>query len=443
MEHKSNWIVVGLTSLLSFVLLPGCGAGDNDSKPPAGADSAPSAAESNKPHEPVTLTVRAHGVVITDEVFRTLFEQPVQRKYPYITLSLDKSGIAIDKLVAAGSTPDLFILNTRSFSAFGNLKITEDLNDLVQKHSFDLNKFQDNAMRTILTLGDGKQLFGIPFYQNLYALYYNKEIFNKFGVSYPLNGMTWDETIELGKKLTRLEGGVQYQGLSPSVGGPNIRDFVSGFALPYIDPKTMKATVNTDGWKKALTILKEINEIPGNYGGNYQTFVKNKDLAMMVSANPRLNELEEAAQKGVGVDYDLATAPYFPELPGKTQETDIRILSMSSTTKHKEEVFQAIEAIVAPDNLAQFVRKGFPPVLKDDKLKELFGAELTSLQGKHKEAFFQSMPILSPVRTKYVNDADRIVQAQFNRMLKGEVDVNTALREAEEQINQLVAAGER
>ncbi|MDF2724313.1 MAG: transporter substrate-binding protein [Paenibacillus sp.] len=444
-KKRSKWFVTSLVAIACAVALAGCSGGGSGDQTDAAKDKAPSAAAPSvvdtAPKAPITLKVILSGVVLTDDEFQTLFVDPVKKKYPYITLTMVK-GATIQNLMAQGDIPDLFILNTRSFAIFGNLKITEDLNGIIQQNKFDLNQFEQNAMKTIMTLGDGKQIFGIPFYQNRYAMYYNKDIFDKFGTAYPKDGMTWDQTIELGKKLTRQEGGIQYKGLAPSCCANDTRDFPSGFGLAYVNPKTLKAEVNTDGWKKALTILKDIITIPGNDGADRLKFANDKNVAMMVSANPRLGELEEVNKKGQGVNYDLAGAPYFPEFPGKTQETDIRILSMSSTSKHKDDVFRAIQTVVASDNQTLFVRKGFPPVLKDDKLKPQFGDELVTLKGKHKEAFFLMEPTLSPVRTKYVNDANSIVSAQFARMLKNEMDVNTALREAEEKINQLVAAGE-
>ncbi|MCC2686519.1 MAG: extracellular solute-binding protein family 1, partial [Paenibacillaceae bacterium] len=269
-------------------------------------------------------------------------------------------------------------------------------------------------------------------------------IFDKFGVAYPKDGLTWDQTIELARKLTRVDGEVQYKGLSASWTGQGVRDFASGFALPYIDPKTMKATVNTDGWKKALTILKEINDIPGNLGGDVrQLFHKDKILAMMVSANPRIGELEELFKKGEGVNYDFAAPPYFPELPGKTQETDTRFIAVSGTSKNRDLAFQVVQEIVSDANAVEFTRRAFPPVLKNADLKKQFGAELETLKGKHIEAFFKSTPIVSPIRTIYVNNADRAVQTEFTKVLKGEEDINTALRNADEAINKIVEAGEK
>ncbi|NOU90117.1 extracellular solute-binding protein [Paenibacillus sp. LMG 31460] len=50
------------------------------------------------------------------------------------------------------------------------------------------------------------------------VLYYNKDIFDKFGISYPRNGMTWDEVYDLAKKLNRTEDGISYRGFGMAAG---------------------------------------------------------------------------------------------------------------------------------------------------------------------------------------------------------------------------------
>ncbi|WP_374017918.1 extracellular solute-binding protein [Paenibacillus thiaminolyticus] len=57
-------------------------------------------------------------------------------------------------------------------------------------------------------------LYGMPIEGTQKALYYNKAIFDKFGVDYPRDGMTWDEIQDLAKQVTAERDGVKYRGLS-------------------------------------------------------------------------------------------------------------------------------------------------------------------------------------------------------------------------------------
>ena len=78
-------------------------------------------------------------------------------------------------------------------------------------------------------------------------MYYNKDLFDRFGVPYPKDGMTWDEVYALAQKVTRTEGGVAYKGFA-------FQDFylftANQLSLSFVDGKTEKSVVNSDGWKK-------------------------------------------------------------------------------------------------------------------------------------------------------------------------------------------------
>lgn len=52
---------------------------------------------------------------------------------------------------------------------------------------------------------------------NNVVTYYNREIFDKFAISYPRDGITWEEMAALAQKVSRVDNGVQYYGYSTSV----------------------------------------------------------------------------------------------------------------------------------------------------------------------------------------------------------------------------------
>ena len=72
------------------------------------------------------------------------------------------------------------------------------LDDMVKESGIDMAPYQgsDEGIRI------GDQLYGLPFRNDYYVLYYNKTLFDKAGVEYPKHDMTWDEYRELAKKMT-------------------------------------------------------------------------------------------------------------------------------------------------------------------------------------------------------------------------------------------------
>jgi multiple sugar transport system substrate-binding protein len=53
-----------------------------------------------------------------------------------------------------------------------------------------------------------EKIFALPMTLGYYVMYYNNNIFDKFGVSYPKDGMTWDDVAALAKKVSHLESGL-------------------------------------------------------------------------------------------------------------------------------------------------------------------------------------------------------------------------------------------
>lgn len=99
-----------------------------------------------------------------------------------------------------------------SIIKYEELGLTEDLNPYVKQFNMDLNRIDPIVLDTVRkTSGDGK-LLGIPISGNVVMMYYNKDIFDRFAVPYPKDGMTWDEVYDLARQLTRSDGAVKYRG---------------------------------------------------------------------------------------------------------------------------------------------------------------------------------------------------------------------------------------
>ncbi|MDF2715158.1 MAG: extracellular solute-binding protein family 1 [Paenibacillus sp.] len=86
-----------------------------------------------------------------------------------------------------------------------------DITELVRKHKLDLNRFEPASLQIMRQMNGGK-LNALPINLLYLVLVYNKDIFDKFGEPYPRDGMTWEEAVQIAKKLTRNDAGVQYMG---------------------------------------------------------------------------------------------------------------------------------------------------------------------------------------------------------------------------------------
>lgn len=98
----------------------------------------------------------------------------------------------------AGSTDiDVIALGTDSAAEFGDRGFLTPLKQFVKDG--DLDGLSDASLQNLSWNGE---LYGLPQYIWPWQLYYNREILNKAGYTDPPK--TWDEMIEMGKKIKEL-----------------------------------------------------------------------------------------------------------------------------------------------------------------------------------------------------------------------------------------------
>ncbi|MDF2721286.1 MAG: transporter substrate-binding protein [Paenibacillus sp.] len=427
---------------LALIIGATTACGDSGSKSGTGSEPKKAAEEVKKseaPPEPVTLNFLT-GWKLTDEDLDQIFYKPLAAKYPHIKLNIKVSSTAenINTMIAAGQVPDLILQGTEGFQAQLDLGVALDLSEQIKLQNFDLNRLDPVIVQSIKSFGQKGELYALPYGLNYDALYYNKSLFDRFAVSYPTDGMTWDQVIEVGKKMARTDGGVLYRGLAVS----NLVRLASPFALNRFD-KNGKVSINNEQYKRAFQTYQQIVSIPNNAtekknSDELNAFLYDKTIGMypFIGLFHRMAD----AVKG-GLDWNAATYPTYPDTAGKYGEADAYYLFVTPNSKHQKEAFQFISAVLSDDAQMAASKKGslVTPLVKKE-VRDAFGTESEVLKGKNVQAIFKSRPV---PRHSNATKFDAIADAQLNanalNLYNGAKDVNTIIRETEEIIAQKVA----
>ena len=136
-----------------------------------------------------------------DEVVR----KPLNEAFPEITFELIP-GRRTEEMLGNWETtkPDMVLDFVNRLSLYEDADVLADLEPLVRKHSFELEQFNEN----LIPQSSEGLLLGLPYNVTSYGIIYNQSIFDHFQVDTPLDGMTWEEIIELSKKVTgEIDGG--------------------------------------------------------------------------------------------------------------------------------------------------------------------------------------------------------------------------------------------
>ncbi len=138
----------------------------------------------------------------------------------------------------SGTAADVFQGCCTHFPAWAQQGYTLDLRPFVEA---DLDRATiadwDPAQYEALFTRDGKQ-FGLPKYHGALALFYNKDLFDRYGVPYPDTSWTHDEYLQAMKQLTRPAEGDRpaLYGSMMDVSWDRIQVHVNGWGGHFVDP---------------------------------------------------------------------------------------------------------------------------------------------------------------------------------------------------------------
>jgi multiple sugar transport system substrate-binding protein len=418
------------TMMITLILgmAAGCGQGETASQTAAKADSgATSTSTAPEKHDPVT--VRMMLIAAYNEVFHTYIDPLIKEKYPWITLEYLEAKPALPDLVATGDTPDI-VMQNGSLRPVLDLGLQYDMNSLVKKYNFDLTKLDPDLLKSAQAYGEKGELYALPSDRSVRALLYNKDIFDKFNVPYPKDAMKWEEAIALAKRLTRTDGGVQYHGL---ILGTNVDNMRSEMQLHFFD-KNGKANVMSADWQKVAQTWKQLFDIPGNFtkANVRDTFTKDRTAAMIITNSSFLlrNPIPD-------LNWDYVVAPTFDN--GLIQDKLGAMLTIAATSKNKDAAFQVISLYFSDDVQTAIARtaslvsgSNVPEIVKQ------YGADTPANKGKNLKTDFNGHAVTKVVE-QYDNLASPLINSAFVDIATGAKDINTALREAQDKIDQKIA----
>jgi multiple sugar transport system substrate-binding protein len=160
--------------------------------------------------EGVTTSFMVFGDAAEREAYLTLVEA-FHQAYPEITVTVTHIPSAVDyrtRLVtdfAAGSPPDITLMNYRRYASFAAQDLLEPLGPyLAQSDLIDAEDFFPTTIEAFTWQGE---IMCIP--QNISSLvvYYNVDLFDAAGVPYPADDWNWEDFVATATALTRdLDG---------------------------------------------------------------------------------------------------------------------------------------------------------------------------------------------------------------------------------------------
>ncbi|MEF3311201.1 extracellular solute-binding protein [Paenibacillus sp. GYB004] len=425
----------------TMILLSACGSGSTIKPDPdtAGQEVSltPEAEAARVANSKLELTF-LYPPSGTEEIFKARFGEQIQKKFPQYTLKfIPRQSDNYSGLLASKDPIDIVIVSLNNTGTYlTDLGLESDISDLIKKYNYDLSRIEPSLIDIQRRMANGG-IYGLPLGTGAMVFLYNKDLFDKFGVSYPRDGMTWDEVYDLTRRMTRTDGGIQYKGM------------IFGFAsvirsnqlsAPYFDSKTGKAMFTDNNFVQMFTNVARFYKIPGmeipnnKYSDQADQFLKDQTVAMMINTGGMVARTAEALK-----NWDIASVPTLKEKPGLGMQAGPDYLYITNRSAQRDAAFQVL-TYIASDEYQEWMARNlaFVPALKDSKkAMQNFGAGLQGIQGKNVQAIVSQPYAPLTLASPFTANANTEMNNALNAFSAGK-DVNTALREAAERIDKRI-----
>jgi multiple sugar transport system substrate-binding protein len=160
----------------------------------------------------------------------------------------------------------------------------------------------------------------------------------------------------------------------------------------------------------------------------------------MLNQTNIFSQLKEEELKN-GLKWDVAQYPSYKEKPNTYGNSTVYMVGMVPTTKYKEQVVHVIEVMTSDEVQTEVSKVGRISPLKSDAVKKAYGQGDDILKTKNVAGILKSKPVKYPIYL-FREVAEPLTDKKFESFVKGSEDVNTALRELDDQINKALADGD-
>ena len=255
----------------------------------------------------------------------------------------------IHLLFASNTAPDVIFMNNLNLPVYANAGVLEDLSG----YGFEREQFFPQAINSIMWKG---VLYGIPRDVSNLVVFYNKDIFDRAGVSYPDKEWNFDEFLKTAQKLTKR----------PDIFGVSFEEDLM-FYLPFLmsegggvlSDDLSKNIINDEKSQKGLRfyadLRKKYHAAPlkseSASATTAQMFLQGR-LAMQISGRWLVPKYREEA------NFDWDIAPFPKGAAGSVVPLDSSGWAVAKSSKHKSEAVLLIKYLSSKENIEKMTESG-------------------------------------------------------------------------------------
>ncbi|WP_217596735.1 sugar ABC transporter substrate-binding protein [Cohnella sp. GbtcB17] len=419
----SKWYKASAGLGLAAVVLAGCGSNGNDNASgSAGASGAAPSAE--KATIKFMFWSDSASQSMYEELKAKFEEENPNIKVDFLTNDANTYNEKLTVTLTGGGDVDAFAF--KDMPSYYKLASTGRIAELDDEVSANADAFKSVSQYFDNVKIDGK-LYGLPFRNDGWAVYYNKNLFDAAGVPYPDDDLTWDEYFELAKKMTKGEGQDKIWGsFMPNWAQTWYAAGVQQGASLYADDLSPFLKGLED--RKALTDSGAQASIAENTATNahYRTAFLTGKVAMVYTGTWFPGMLEQDKKDGkLNFEWGMTYSPHPEGVANKTSLSAVVVSGVNKNAKHQAEAIKWI-GFISSEEGQQIVAKYQTPASNAETVREVFKQNFTN-DSVNLDAIFNLIPVPEREVRAGISQMDIILDEEGSRALLGEITPQQAI----------------
>lgn len=356
--------------------------------------------------------------------------------------STDYSTVLATELSGSGSEFDVVtIKDVPGYATLVSKNTLEPLDSYISDAGIDLSQY--GGVDSQVTV-DGS-LYELPFRNDFWVVFYNKDVFDNAGVDYPTNDMTFDEYDELARKLTSTDFGSQVYGAHYHTW----RSAVQLFGV--LDGEHSVLDGNYDFLKPyyEMVLKQEDDQVCRNYadlsaeGLHYSAAFSSGDVAMMNMGSWFISTLISNIQSG---EYDASLCgnwgivkyPHADGVEAGSTLGTITGLAVTSASTQKDAAFDFVKWVSGEEGAAVMAGTGNFPALVNDEISGIIaGMEGFPEDENSKEALSYSNLYLELPYAENASEINDILDTYHLSIMNREMTVDEGIAAMNDEVGKL------
>ena len=330
--------------------------------------------------------------------------------------------------IAGGQVPDLVMWDRYQTALYAPKGAIQSIDELVEKDSVDMDAFYPQA---VTEMKSGDKLYGLPLLVDVRSLAYNVDLFEEAGVEPP---NSWDELLEVAKKLTVKDGDKLTRSgfLLNDPGLFNLWIWQAGGEL--VSEDGTKTAFNSEAGLKVLDFWQKLFDegiYTNGFADTHDVFASG-DAAMKLTGPWDVPTLDKAD----GLNYAIAEPPAGPDGVRSSIMGGFGLV-IPTGAKQSDGAWEFMKWwATSVENGIKFAKiSGWFPANREAANNSYF------TENEKFAAFVRTLDYARPrpLVSGYSDVEGKALTPALQKFVSGELTAEEALKEAQEQGDQLLA----